>query len=731
MNMMERIARWIGWNFDDPTTQKVEPLRQLLEQGRMFKREERYADALSTLEKAANLEALTPNPTLLAIIEINRADIFVQQARWQDAETILNGLKGLFPEQDRTTAYLLDTFGVLAQAQGEWEPAREFYEQARVSAQQTGAVGAEGRSEGHLADVYMQDGNASYSVHLLKEALEKLNSSGDIELSSYFTGRLGEALIATGQEGQGRQLLGRALRIAQQMKQRMYERQWHLALAEQAMLLDSYVTAKQHFLQALSTIDEDKSGKNYILLLNRLSKTCLLLREYDDALGYARRAVEFSERLQGEGDAMLVMAQGMLGIVLRALQQYPLAITYLEQATAGYAKLPSDTIANTDYSQVEILRNLGTCLAETGEVEQAFDTFQQALKLAQEKEDAMECAGTHRDMGVLETKRSNHKEAISQWTKALDLYERVDDYARMARLYNDIGNLRREQGEYDWAMKDFERALTALNLADEPETRGIVLANAAVAYIDEGDIDTAEAFMVEAIQLAQQIDDRTAEAIRRGNYGWLLLTTGRATRALDTLGYAHQQSVILGLDVASAVQLDNMGLAHYELGSFNNALNAHRQALSTLPEAGSTTPYWRAVIHANLGHTLLAIGDETEPTGAFEQAFTLAQENDYPDVLARVLTGQSKIAIANDDLQNATSLIETAVQNGKRARKRRIYADALALQSEIQAKSGQIAEASATWENAQQLYALLRLQQAEKTPNWLPVDTPHVTEEEK
>lgn len=724
MKLMQRIARAIGMNADDPARQEMDTLRHLLDQGRIFKRAERYGEALTTLEQATHIEALQQNPGLLALVEISRADIFIQQARWHDAESLLTRLKNLFSPNDRPTAYVLDTFGVLAQAQGEWDAAREYYEKARTTARQTGTEGAEGRAEGHLADTYMQEGNASYSVHLLKEALNKLNSSGDVELSSYFTGRLGEALIATGQDGQGRQLLGRALRIAQQMKHRLYERRWHLVLAEQAMLLDSYDTAKQHFLQALSYFDEDNAREDYVLLLTRLSKTCLLLREYEDALGYARRGVEFSEKL-GENNAAMVMAHGTLGVVLRALQQYPLAITYLEKAVAGYETLNPH---KTDYSHVEILRNLATSQAEIGEIDTAFETFKQALTLAEAKDDLLERAGTHRDIGILEAQRGERKEAINQWSKALELYEKVDDYARVARLYTDIANLRREQGEYDWAMKDFERALTALNLSNEPETRGVVLANAAAAYIDEGDIDTAEAFMVEAIQLAQQIDDRTAEAIRRGNYGWLLLTTGRAARALDTLGYARQQSEILGLDIPSAVQLNNMGLAHHELGSYSKAVNAYQQAINLLP---ADNPNWEATFHANLGHSLLAMEDEAGAEEAFEQALATGREFDYPDVIARALTGKSQLALRRDDLETATKLSEEAAQAGKRARKRRVYADALAMQSEVFTKAGKQTEAEETWQNAKQLYALLRLPLAEKRPAWLSTeDTTQIKEDQ-
>jgi hypothetical protein len=64
------------------------------------------------------------------------------------------------------------------------------------------------------------------------------------------------------------------------------------------------------------------------------------------------------------------------------------------------------------------------------------------------------------------------------------LFESINDYAMVARLHTDIANIRRQHGEIKWAMKDYEVALTVLNSVDDLDTRGMVLANAATAYVD-------------------------------------------------------------------------------------------------------------------------------------------------------------------------------------------------------------------------------------------------------
>lgn len=713
MNLLERVVHLMGINPNKPSNQELQELHSVLEKGRIYKRAERYADALDTLAKGASLPAAEKDPNIMTLIDLNRADIYIRQRRWDDAAALLEGLETRTLVDLRRMAYVLNVRGVLAQERGDWETARTYYERARRIAQENEVEGAEGRAAGHLADTYLHEGNASYSVHLLREGLEKLHNSGDLELSSYFTGRLGEALIATGQVNEGRQLLGKALRMAKHMRYRVYERRWHLLLAEQAMAIYNYDSARTHYLQALSKVDETHARDDYVVLLCRLSKACLRLREYEDALGYARRAVEFSETLDPTMDAHY-MAQGALGVVLRSLIQYQTAIPYLEVAVTGY-----ETISTThsDYSYVDILRNLAACKAEVSAVESALTIYEQALTVTAQAEMPLERAGTYRDLGILHAAQGNTQAAMENWTYALDIYDQEGDHASTARIYSDMANLRREQGEYDWAMRDVEKALTVINHADDPETKGIVLANAAVAYIDRGDIDTAEDFLVNAIKIARDIDDRRAEAMRRGNYGWLLLSTGRAERALETLDYARQQSAILQLDLAVAVQTDNIGLAYSELHQYEQAVNYHQQAIEHLTRIDA--PYWEAIARANLGHALISLGQIDDAVYHLSRALDAGREHDYKEVIAHALTAQARIAFQRGNLDLMGRLIDEAVSVARATRERRLLADALTLQSRYQASNGGVERAGSTWAEARDLYTVLRLSYADMSPEWL------------
>jgi tetratricopeptide (TPR) repeat protein len=258
----------------------------------------------------------TDNSTTVAIA-LQQADIYILQKRWAEAEQLLwrtqQAAQG--SKQKTLMVYTLCQLGLLAQAQGDWAKARYFYERALNVSRVAGTDSAEARAKGHLADTYLHEGNASYAVHLLDEALPTLHLDGDMEFVSYFSGRLGEALIQMGQEARGLQLLKRALRLAEQLGQRRYERQWALALGERALVAGHHREAYIHYKQALALFNTGAFHRpQHVMALCQMSRTCLYLRLVEEGLQYAQQAYE----LGADVDEMRVQVRAALGMALRA-----------------------------------------------------------------------------------------------------------------------------------------------------------------------------------------------------------------------------------------------------------------------------------------------------------------------------------------------------------------------------------------------------------------------------
>ncbi len=716
MNILERVAGRIGIRSQATGTNNRNTIQTALENGRQHKRAERYEDALAALDEAAErLRHTNSNgsSSLPLIIDLHRADVLLHLGRWDDMRTLLESLQAgaRQRQQHAPLAYIYGSMGTLAQAQGEWEIARRHYETSLEMARKGRSIGAEGRAQGHLADTYLREGNASYAIYLLREALPKLEISGDLELTSYFTGKLGESLIAAGKAVEGQQLLGRALRLAEEMEHQGYEIQWRQTLAAEAMKGALYEEARRHLLLILAHMDSAPSLR-LVQTLCRAAKASLRLGDTQSSLDYAIQAVEICASLPADRRAR-ALAYGALGIAQRAASQPQAAVESLSDVLDDYASL---ILTEADYTYIDVLRNLAAAQTENDDFDAARHTYERALSHANNGDSPQHLAGTHRDIGIMNLRQHHLQHAIKSWLAALEIYEAQGDHTRAARLFCDIASVRKQLGQGQRAMKNYEQALMRLSSVEDPETRGVILSNAATAYADQGDIETAEAFFVDAIKLAQETQDRTAEATRRGNYGWFLLATGRAQRALDVLAYAIRQSENLGLTLQAAVQTDNTGLAHDELGKYTEAERYHRRAIERLGE--DIPGDWHAVFQANLGHTLISLGQFDEAAAFFSNALTTGEHSANTELIIKALNGQAKIALNHHQLQAAGEAAQRAVERAENAGLRRLLADALVIRSQWHTLNNRPQQADADWNSAVAHYQSLRMTAGTRPPAW-------------
>lgn len=718
MNLLEQIKHSLGLQKPHSHSPSVRPetsaLRQALDAGQQAKRGENYPLALEALDHAMRLAVTHGDTSAIAIAALNQADVYIAQQRWPEAENLLSKTYQTAKEarQRPQMAYVLSAQGYLAQAQGDWLGAQRSYEQALEMAKGSRAVGAEGRAMGYLADVYLHETNASYAIRLLREALLRLNLAGDVELSSYFVGRLGQALITSGQVIEGQQMLERALKLANQMNHRQEQRRWSMMLGERAFNEGRFAEAYRYYREGLLFFVPGQRDTVYIQALCQISKICLSLGEQEDALTYAQQAADMAA---AHGETLLrAEARAALGFVRVALGAYPEAVHDLEAADTAYG----EDASSQPSTQIEIRRNLAAVYGESGETDKAIGAYGRAVQQATSLGLPLEIAQTRRDLGLFYNRCGRMLDAMREWQAALNIYEAEKHTAQAARLYCDLAAARKQIGQGQRAMKDYEQALMLLSgLHEDLEVRGLVLANAAVAYAEQGDVDSAESFFNEAITIARQLGDESAEATRRGNYGWFLLATGKPQQAISTLEYALRLSQSLALGLQSAIQTDNLGLVHDAEGNYPRGLEHHEQALALVKPLQN--PRWQALFSINQSRSLIGLGEYDQPEKLLNTALTVGRANGEHEVIIRALTGLGLLALRRGQPGEVPVLLDEATSLARRGDMRRLLAEALTVYSEQQAQINQIERADALWQEAQKLFTILRSPQGKIRPAWL------------
>ncbi|MEL6268423.1 MAG: tetratricopeptide repeat protein, partial [Chloroflexota bacterium] len=623
---------------------QTDEMREAMDIARMSRRNEDYDRAMAALDRAMSIADADQDTHSVTVIALHQADILIDQNKLDEAEqllqTVLQTAEAV--NQSGFMSYAMSSMGVLQTQRGDWNDARETFEKAREIGKDVNNPGAEGRAMGHMADVYIHESNASYATHLLQESLPKLNQAGDLELSSYFVGRLGEAMLETGQENEGYQLLDRALRLGEQLRDNRMIRRWSVAIGDVAYNRSNYQEAYMFYKRALPLFAATPDPA-YIRTQTQTSRACLNIAQPEEALVYAQQAMTVTQN--HEDEALLAMARGALGTALRANNRSGEAVEHLEAAVAvNTAVTPAS---------IELLRQLAAARAEDGDAAAAETAYRQTIEQAEQADLPLAKAEVQRDLGLLHASQRKLADAVTVWSAALATFEAQNDTDQIARLYSDIAGARRQLGQGQRAIRDYEQALIALNHVEDIATRGLVLSNAGNAYADQGDIESAESFLKESIDIARKIGDRQAESTRLGNYGWLLLSTGNPRKGVEKLTQALEISNEMGLKLQAAVQTDNLGLAYDVLNQYRTALEYHQKALAMLDDLENPPLRWQVMFRANAARTRLSLGNVDEAAAAFADLLTQARATTDFEVLAGVLVGHARVLLRQEKAAEA------------------------------------------------------------------------------
>jgi tetratricopeptide (TPR) repeat protein len=703
MDFLKRVTDWLGVS---PPKQKpdIAVIADLIDLGRQARYAENYANALDIFEKATALARSKQDTRALAIAQLNIADTYIQLRRFDEALLLLTELKADTEKRQHTTplAYTLCILGYLHQMQGDWETARETYNEALTIAQKANATGAIGRAKGHLAETYLRENNATYAEHLLHDALPLLDDTGDVELISHFIGQYALTMLQLGRDVDGDRLLDTALRRAQQLEFISQIRHWQQVLGERKLETHNYKSAFEHYHEFLKlSPDPLPETEEYGLALSNLSEITRQLGQQKEALDYARQA----ERILSQIDSDTVSSQALttVGLAMRADGQYDNALNYLEQA-----------LTTTQPSSDEAL-TIRLEIAETFTIAEQYTnaeaTYHSLVEQLDETAAPEILARANVGLGKVYKKQYQLDKAIHQWMIAQKLTESATNYNQTARIICDIAQARYESGDGKRAMSDYERALMLLNSVDK-ETRGIVMTSVANAYADKGDVATTESFFGDAIDIAHDLNNPLVEALRRNDYALYLIDIGQSQRAILSLEHALKLTNELDNSLNHAIFIDHMGLAYRALKNPEKALVQHLLAQEQLSEINAPQRVFRN--HLFLVEVYLDLDQVEEASNHIPNLTT-----DEIDMTIQYQLTTARLNLLQNEIGKADTIISEAITQAEAGYRQRLLAKALVLQSQIQAANNDRDTALETWQSAEKLLKLLQM--PIPNPNWLHI----------
>jgi tetratricopeptide (TPR) repeat protein len=200
-----------------------------------------------------------------------------------------------------------------------------------------------------------------------------------------------------------------------------------------------------------------------------------------------------------------------------------------------------------------------------------------------------------------------------------------------------------------WAvwLETHEVALASARTIGDQWAEAATLNNLGIAYVDRGDIDTAERCYEAALPLYHALRDEHGQVTTRANLGWAHYYRGHLKPALRELTSAAEFYLRTGAERNAAITLRGIALVETELVRYADSLVHVTEALATCRRLGLLLD--TAMALNCLGWTYFRAGRHDQAAVTYRQAVEAGEQANSPYEMARAVTGLGNIAAAADD----------------------------------------------------------------------------------
>lgn len=247
------------------------------------------------------------------------------------------------------------------------------------------------------------------------------------------------------------------------------------------------------------------------------------LEKFQEGLTIARNNLKQEARI-AEALNNVGVASDDIGDLQQALDSY--------QEALQFKSLPIDM-------RVTLLHNVGMLHALQGDTDSAIATYKDALKLLEQR-NTPETEGLARNgLGFALATASRWDEAKEQYPKALLLFEKSKSFRWQAYTLTNLGWSYAETGDNQKALDYYERALAIWNQpkVNDPQGKAYTLNKLGELQTAIGTLQQANITLQDALSLSRKIKDPRGEAVT-------LLGLARVASAHGNLGEASRLSKV-------------------------------------------------------------------------------------------------------------------------------------------------------------------------------------------
>jgi tetratricopeptide (TPR) repeat protein len=348
--------------------------------------------------------------------------------------------------------------GHYARRQGDFETAREHYEQAREKALGDHQSQHEAKSLDNLGVVARSLGEYEEAREYHERSLEIKREIGDRAGEADSLDNLGVVARSLGEYEEAREYHERSLAIRQEIGDRAGEADSLGNLGVVAGSLGEYEQAREYHEESLALKREigDRAGEaNSLGNLGVLARS---LGEYEQAHEYHEESLAIRQKIgdrAGEANSL-----DNLGVVARSLGEYEEAREYHETSLEIKREIGDRA------DEANSLDNLGVVARSLGEYEQAREYHEESLALRREIGDRAGEANSLANLGAVGHEQENYEAAIRNYSGATDVFREIGVVRRTLNVLSNLTQAAAAAGDNTTAVDACEEALDLIEQSD-------------------------------------------------------------------------------------------------------------------------------------------------------------------------------------------------------------------------------------------------------------------------
>ena len=292
---------------------------------------------------------------------------------------------------------------------------------------------------------------------------------------------------------------------------------------------------------------------------------------------------------------------------------------------------------------------LATDLVDLGNIEFLDDTA--AAREAYEKALGLdpECWDARLGLGRVHERLGENDAAEAEYKAVLT--ETNGNGNSRAIAYRWLGNIYRSRGDLENAEGYYRQSLELAQAMANEERQVAALGNLGLLHQTRGDLDKAEAFYRRALELNEALGRNGLMAIQYNNLGTIHQTRGDLDKAEAFYRKALELNEALGSQEGMAIQYGNLGLLHKKRGDLDKAEEFYRKSLELEKVLGRKEGM--ASDYGNLGLLHQTRGDLDKAEAFFRKALELNEALGRKEGMAKMYGNLGNLHNIRGDLNEA------------------------------------------------------------------------------